>query len=59
MCAGAIFLILFIAQKYLFNVKFSRLFSDRKLVFWRAFSFMHPPNLKFALSLSQLGVIRI
>ena len=58
-CAGAIFLILFFARKYLFKYKFLRLFSNSELTRWRAMNFTRPPNLRRALTLSQLGVIRI
>lgn len=58
-CAGAIFLILFFARKYLFKFRFLRQFSNSELTRWRALNFTRPPNLMRALTLSQLGVIRI
>jgi len=58
-CAGAIFLILFFARKYFFKFSFLRLFSNSELTRWRALNFTRPPNLRRALTLSQLVVIRI
>ena len=58
-CVGVIFLILIFGRRFVLKNKIWPLSEASQLTHWRAFSFNRPPNLKFALTLPQLGILRI
>ena len=58
-CVGVIFLILIFGRKFVLKNRIWPLSEASQLTHWRAYSFNRPPNLKFALTLPQLGILRI
>lgn|GEM_PF-6636797 len=58
-CVGVVFLVLLVGRKIFLKNRIWTLGVTNQLSHWRAFSFTRPPNLKFALTLPQLGVFRI
>ena len=58
-CVGVIFLILIFGRKFVLNNKIWPLGEASRLTHWWAFRFNRLPNLKFALTLPQLGILRI
>jgi len=58
-CVDIVFLVLLIGRRFFLKNRIWALGIANQLTHWRAFSFTRPPNLKFALTLPQLGVFRI
>lgn len=58
-CAGVVLLILVFGRKLTLKKITWHSSKAYKLFHWCAYSFTRPPNLKFALTLPQLGVLRI
>lgn len=58
-CAGVVFLILIFGRKLTLKNRTWHLSKANRLFQWRAYNFTRPPNLKFQLTLPQLGVLRI
>ena len=58
-CIGVVFLILIFGRKFVLKNRIWPLSEASQLTHWRAFRFTRPPNLKFALTLPQLGILRI
>lgn len=58
-CTAAFFLVLLVGRKYLLKKSSGALLRVKSQIFLLGSVKQRPPNLKYALSLSQLGVIRI
>ena len=58
-CVGIVFLVLLVGRKFFLKNRTWSLCVANQLTHWRAFSFTRPPNLRYALTLPQLGVLRI
>jgi hypothetical protein len=58
-CTAAFFVVLLVSRKYLLKKSSGALLRVKSQIFLLGSVIQRPPNLKYALSLSQLGVIRI
>lgn len=58
-CTAAFFLVLLVGRKYLLKRSRGALILFKSHIFLLGSVIQRPPNLKYALSISQLGVTRI
>lgn len=58
-CTGIVFIALFVGSRFLLRIQRFKTFGRLAVFKCRAFIEIRPPNLSFALSLSQLGISRI